>query len=82
MVCSQMRWSGHVVPMEDSRLAKRLSHGLLKIGEHPRHKPKKRFRDCVKANLKLLEIDVDSWEVLAGNQNEWGRSAKGVTRSK
>ena len=48
----------------------------------PRHKPKKRFRDYVKANLKLLEIDVDSWEVLAGNQNEWGRSAKGVTRSK
>ena len=46
------------------------------IGERQRHKPKKRFRDCVKDNLKLLEINVDSWEVLAGNRNEWRRSVK------
>ena len=39
----------------------------LKIGVRPRHKPKKRFRECAKGNLKLLETDVDSWEVLAGN---------------
>ena len=58
MVCSQMRWSGHVVRMEDSRLPKRLFYCQLKIGECPRHKPKKRLKDCV--NLKLQEIDVDS----------------------
>ena len=76
MVYSQMRWSEHVVRMEDSRLPKHLFYGQLKIGERPRHKPKKRFKDCVKGNLKLLEIDVDSWEVLAGNRNEWRRSVK------
>ena len=61
MVCSQMRWSGHVVRMEDSPLLKRLFYGQPKNvnGESPRHKPKKRFRACVKGNLKLLEIDVD-----------------------
>ena len=51
-------------------------YGQLKIGERPRHKPKKRFRDCVKGNLKLLEIDVDSWEVLTGYRNEWRKSVK------
>ena len=55
---------------------KRLFYGQLKIGERPRNKPKKRFRDCDKGNLKLLEIDVDSWEVLAGNRNKWRRFVK------
>ena len=62
--------------MEDARLPKRLFYGQLKIEERPHHKPKKRFRECVKGSLKLLEIDVDSWEVLAGNRNEWWRSVK------
>ena len=35
----------------------------------------------VKGNLKLLEVDVDSWEVLAGNRNEWRRSVKALCNS-
>ena len=55
---------------------KRLFYSQLKIGERPRNKPKKRFKDCDKGNLKLLEIDVDSWEVLAGNRNKLKRFVK------
>ena len=35
-----------------------------------------RFEDCFKGSLKLLKIDVVSWELLAGNWNKWRRSVK------
>ena len=40
---NQLRWTGYVVYMHDSRLPKRLFCGELKVGKRPQHKPKKRF---------------------------------------
>ena len=37
-------------------------YGELNRGKRPLHKPRKRFKDVLKSNLKELEIDVDDWE--------------------
>ena len=35
-------------------------HGELTRGKRPQHKPRKRFKDVLKSNLKELEIDMDN----------------------
>ena len=71
VIKSQMRWTGHLVRMDDSRLPKRLFYGELSSGKRPQHKPRKRFKDCVKANLKHMAIPVGSWEDSCGNRGSW-----------
>ena len=71
VVKNQMRWAGHLVRMDDTRLPKRLFYGELSSGKRPQHKPRKRFRDSVKGNLKYLKIAEDSWETLSKERTEW-----------
>ena len=77
IVSSQMRWAGHLVRMEDTRLPKQLFYGELENGKQPRHKLRKRFRDCLKYNLKELSIDDGVWEETALNRDKWRKSVKG-----
>ena len=62
IVLSQLRWAGHNVRMEDTRIPKQLFYGELVNGKRPRHKPKKRYKDCLKCNFKELDIDYSNWE--------------------
>ena len=71
---NQMRWSGHVVRMEDHRLPKQLFYGELVAGKRPQCKPRKRFKDCVKENLKAMQLDAENWEVNTMNRDTWRSS--------
>ena len=76
VILNQMRWAGHVVRMEDFRLPKQMFYGELTTGKRPQHKPRKRFKDVIKDNLKALELDVDDWESSAENRAAWRKSIK------
>ena len=39
--------------------------------KRPQQKPKKRFKNIIKSNLKALENDVNTWEALAANRAPW-----------
>lgn len=71
IVKNHMRWVGHVIRMDDSRLPKQLLYGELVLGKRPQHKPKKRFRDFTKDNLKSLSMFAADWEISAHDRNEW-----------
>ena len=78
---NQMRWAGHVVRMNDSRLPKQLFYGELSSGKRPPHKPRKRFQDNVKDNLKHMGLDTKEWENLALDSDQWRYSIhKGVEK--
>ena len=66
-----MRWAGHLTRMDGVRLPKQIFYGELLSGKRPPHKPKKRFKDVVKHNLKALEIDGSNWETLSENRSVW-----------
>ncbi|KAL8584213.1 hypothetical protein ACOMHN_034899 [Nucella lapillus] len=64
---SQLRWSGHLVRMQDSRLPKQLFYGELTGGHRPRGRPNLRYKDTLKKSLQKCDIDVKQWEFLATN---------------
>ena len=73
---SQLRWAGHVVRMEDSRLPKQLFYGELSKGKRGTGRPKLRYKDSLKANLKKCDIDVETWEKQAAERAKWRTTIK------
>ena len=51
-------------------------YGRLTNGKRPRHKPRKRSRDCLNGNLKSGKIDVNEWEGKILDRNNWRRIIK------
>ena len=68
IINNQKGWAGHGVRMPEDRLPKQLFYGELINGKHPAHKPKKRFKDCIKNNLKAVGMNVGNWEADAVNR--------------
>ena len=70
---SQLRWVGHVVRMEDSRIPKHLLYGQLSNGSRRVGRPLLRFKDKLKANIKALKLPPD-WEGLCNDRSNWRSS--------
>ena len=65
LTASQLRWTGHIIRMNDSRLPKAVFYGELTKGKSLRGGQRLRYKDVVKRHLKATHITVDHWETLA-----------------
>jgi hypothetical protein len=70
----RLRWIGHVRRMPDERLPKSIFHGELAVGHRPRGRPKLRFKDVVKRDMNVFNINPAQWHHLAEDRAAW-RSA-------
>ena len=61
---AQLRWSGYVTRMDDSRLPKQLFHAELSTGKWHKDRQRKRYKDVLKSTLKAYNIPVDEWQAL------------------
>ena len=68
---AQLRWSGHVTRMDDSRLPKQLFHAELSTGKRHKGGQRKRYKDVLKSTLKAYNIPVDEWQALAQDRPAW-----------
>ena len=68
---AQLRWSGHVTRMDDSRLPKQLFHAELSTGKRHKGGQRKRYKDVLKSTLKAYNIPVDEWQALAQDWPAW-----------
>ena len=71
---AQVRWAGHVVRMDDSRLPKQMLYGELATGKRNVGRPKKRYKDSLKTSLKELNINTTTWESQASDRSAWRTS--------
>ncbi|KAL1457213.1 hypothetical protein WDU94_001868 [Cyamophila willieti] len=62
--------------MPQERLPQQMALSELKNGKRNQCKPKKRWTDTVKDDLKTLNISVANWRQLAADRNEWRDQTK------
>ncbi|MCP4267312.1 MAG: hypothetical protein GY777_17355, partial [Candidatus Brocadiaceae bacterium] len=67
----RLRWLGHILRMNAERIPKFLLYGELVVGKRNRGRPKLRFKDVCKRDLKSLNIGTDDWELLANDRAKW-----------
>nr|VZI15698.1 unnamed protein product [Spirometra erinaceieuropaei] len=72
----QLRWSGHLVCMDDERLPKRLFYGDVATGSRRQGGQIRRYKDTLKSSLKRLQINPTNWEDLARDRPTWRRTVK------
>ncbi|XP_076029807.1 uncharacterized protein LOC143018334 [Oratosquilla oratoria] len=72
----RLRWSGHVVRMEDTKLPKKILFSKLNTGDRLRGRPMLRFKDQLKKSLKEANIDPNTFEASTNDRNEWSNKIK------
>ena len=68
---AQLRWTGHVVRMDDSRIPRQLMYGELKEGSRKQGRPKLRYKDTLKRNIKWCDIQPRQLEAAAADRPAW-----------
>ncbi|KAI5731024.1 hypothetical protein M8J77_003494 [Diaphorina citri] len=67
----RLKWAGHISRMDENRAPHQIAFSELKKGERPQTKPKKRWIDILKEDLKELNINIANWREVAANRSEW-----------
>lgn len=67
----QLRWTGHVIPIPSNRLPRLVMYGQLEDGRRSVGGQHKRFKDPLKARLKMCHILPDTIESMAADRTGW-----------
>ena len=76
LIVRNLRWLGHVHRMDNDRLPQQLVYSQLKDGKRNQGRPRLRFKDVAKRNMKWRDINTSSWQTLARNRVAWRTATK------
>jgi hypothetical protein len=66
----RMRWAGHVARMGEGRVVYRVLVGKPE-GKRPLERPRRRWDDNIKMNLREISINGVNWIQLAQERVQW-----------
>jgi hypothetical protein len=69
----RMRWAGHVARMGEGRGVYRVLVGRPEV-KRPLGRPRRRWEDNIKLDLRKMEIDWANWIRLAQDRVQWRTS--------
>ena len=76
LIRKNLRWTGHLMRMSPDRLPKQVLYSQLSSGQRKRGRPRLRFKDTIKRNLKMRDIKIDSWTSLSQQRDKWRARVK------
>ncbi|KAK2159107.1 hypothetical protein NP493_1749g00063 [Ridgeia piscesae] len=71
LTVSQLRCTGHIIRMNDSRFPKAVFYGELAKGKRLHGGQRLRLKNVVKQHLNATHITADNWETLAQDRQQW-----------
>ena len=71
LIINNLRWTRHLMGMSPDMLPKQILYSQLSSGHRKRGRPRLRFKDTIKRNLKLRDIKTDSWTSLSQQKDKW-----------
>ena len=72
----QLRWTGHVYRMKDTRLPRQILYSELSTGNRRHGGPLRRYKDQLKRTMKNSNINPGTWEVQAADRKTWRQAIK------
>ena len=77
----RLRWLGHVARMDNRRIPKAILYSETRDGSRKLGRPLLRYSDNCKHNMKLLDVNVDTWEECVLQRSLWKEKlTKGAKR--
>jgi hypothetical protein len=70
----RLRWAGHVNRMPRTRTPHMILHGVLENATRRKGRPRLRFKDVLKRDLKDFSIQPETWTSASRNRPNWRRS--------
>ena len=67
----RLRWAGHVNRMPKHRITRFLLHGVLEERTRPTGRPRLRFKNVVKRDLKDISVEPVAWTSLSKYRASW-----------
>ena len=71
LIRKNLQWTEHLMRMLQDRLPKQVLYSELSSGYRKRRRPRIRFKDTIKRNLKLRDIKTDTWTSLSQQRDKW-----------
>ena len=78
---AQLRWTGHMLRMDDRRLPKQLLHAELSAGDRHAGGQRKRYKDVLKSTLKACIIPLGTWQAMAQDRTAWRAATRKGTEN-
>ena len=76
LIRKKLWWTGHLMRLSPDRLPKQVLYSQLSSGHRKRGRPRLRFKNIIKRNLKLRDIKIDSWTSLSQQRDKWRVTVK------
>ena len=71
LIENNLRWLGHLQRIGNDRLSRQLLYSQLCEGKRNQGRPRLTFKDVVKRNTRHPQINLKSWQTMAGYRAAW-----------
>lgn len=71
LIQRNLRWAGHINRLDNTRIPKQVLYSQLAEGSRGIGRPKLRFKDTIRRNLKDKEISLGRWQKLSLDRPRW-----------
>ena len=67
----RLKWLGHIERMDDQRVPKQVLYGESVMGKKKFGRPKLRYIDQIKSDMKNFNIDMHTWQTYSSDRTMW-----------